>query len=164
MTKINTFTVAGVSSLNGITKVRFSNDIAARATMLTYTGHKDINLVELATEATKLDAAIAIQPMTEFEGEVAQAAIADYIAKNTPQEPKQRGRPMKLPTLDAIPTRQAGKFIKKVVREQMLEELLAETIAAKDAAAAKREARAAAKAVEAAAIEAAAIEAETADA
>lgn len=174
MTKVNTFTVAGVSALNGVAKVRFSNDMKKRMFMLAYSGHVDIALVELTDEMTKLDAAIAIQTMDEFAGEVQQAAIADYIEKNTAQPAKPRGRPMKLPTLDAIPTRVAGKFIKKVVREEMLAELIADTIAAKDAAAAKRATRAAAKAAddaaidaelaEAAADDAAAIAAETADA
>ena len=161
----NTFTVAGVSALNGVTKVRFSNDIAKRKFMLAYSGHVDINIVELANEATKLEAAIMIQPMTEFAGEVEQAAIADYIAKNTPKPAKPRGRPMTLPTLEDIPKRVAGKFITTVVREEMLEALIAETIATKDAAAAKRAQRAETKAADDAA-EAAAAEdaAEIADA
>lgn len=145
MTK-NTFTVAGVSTLNGTAKVRFSNEIAARVKMLAYTGHTDIALVELSGELTKLEAAQELQGHADMQGDVAQAAIADYIAKNTPREPAPRGRPVKLPTLADVPTRENGKFIAKAVREQMLEQLIADTLAAKAEAAEKRRARAAKKA------------------
>jgi hypothetical protein len=142
----NTFTVAGVSTLNGTAKVRFSNDIEQRMFMLSYSGHTDIALVELSGELSKLDAAIELQGRAEMQSEVQQAAIADYIEKNTPRPAAPRGRPIKLPTLADVPTRANGKFIAKAVREQMLEQLIADTVAEKEAAAAKRKARAEAKA------------------
>ena len=149
MANDKTFTVAGVSTLNGTAKVRFSNDIEQRMFMLGYSGHTDITLVELSGELSKLEAAQEIQGRAEFAGDTEQAAIAAFIEKNTPRPAAPRGRPIKLPTLADVPNRENGKFIAKAVREEMLEQLIADTIAEKQAAAAKRKARAAAKAAEA---------------
>lgn len=50
---MSTFKVAGVSTLNGKTKVRFANDLVSRVKMLLKDGHEDINLIELADPLTK---------------------------------------------------------------------------------------------------------------
>ena len=50
------FKVAGVSTFNGLTKVRFANDFVSRVKMLIKGGHTDINLLELPTAMTKPDA------------------------------------------------------------------------------------------------------------
>ena len=146
----NTFTIAGVSTLNGIAKVRFSNHLEQRMAMLAYSGHIDITLVELSGELTKLEAAQELLGRDEMQDDKQQAAIATFIEKNTPRQSAPRGRPFKLPTLDDVPTRENGKFIAKAVREQMLEQMIADAIAEKEAAAEKRKARAAKKADEAA--------------
>jgi hypothetical protein len=49
------FSHAGVSSLNGVTKVRFAND-ALRVKVLAKNGHKDIDIVEMKTPMTKAGA------------------------------------------------------------------------------------------------------------
>ena len=46
---------AGVSSLNGVTKVRFAND-ALRVKVLAKNGHKGIDIVELKNPMSKADA------------------------------------------------------------------------------------------------------------
>jgi hypothetical protein len=50
------FKVAGVSTFNGQTKVRFANDFVSRVKMLVKGGHSDINLLELPEAMTKPDA------------------------------------------------------------------------------------------------------------
>lgn len=50
------FTVAGVSTQNGITKVRFANDIVSRTKLLSKGGHSPLELVELPKAMTKADA------------------------------------------------------------------------------------------------------------
>ena len=50
------FKVIGVSTLNGVTKVRFANDMVSRVKILNKDGHKDINLIELSTPLSKADA------------------------------------------------------------------------------------------------------------
>ena len=151
--KTATFAVAGVSTANGISKVRFSNDVAQRTYMLARTGHTDITLVELSGELSKLDAAIELKDADAMQGENEKAVIAAFIEKNTPREAAPRGRPVTLPTLADIPLRINGKFAKKIVREEMLEQLIADTLFAKAEASAKRKARADAKAAAAAAVE-----------
>ncbi len=72
------FSVAGTSTLDGETKVRFANDIL-RLKVLAKHGHEDITLVELETPMTKLDAVKFIKGLDEFSNVAAQAAIADYL-------------------------------------------------------------------------------------
>ena len=50
------FTVAGTATQNGITKVRFANDLVARVKILTKNGCTNINLIELPQPMTKLEA------------------------------------------------------------------------------------------------------------
>ena len=50
------FKVIGISTLNGVTKVRFANDMVSRVKILNKDGHKDINLIELPNALSKADA------------------------------------------------------------------------------------------------------------
>lgn len=151
MSKTNkTFTVAGVSTLNGVTKPRFASDIKSRTFMLTYTEHTAIKLVELPFAMSKLEAVRHLQTLPEFADETSAAALSAYVAKSEPKAPGKRGRPMKLPTLDDVPVRENGKFLSKAVRQERLEALIAEAKAAVAARAEARKARAEAKAAKAA--------------
>lgn len=55
------FTVAGTSNLNGEVKVRFGNDLVARIKVLHSRGNTDVNLIELPSPMTKLDALLYLQ-------------------------------------------------------------------------------------------------------
>jgi hypothetical protein len=76
------FAVAGVSTLNGKTKVRFAND-AMRVKILAKNGHTDVELIELPREMTKAEIA---QYMTEqgfgSGNPAVEAAIRDLAKKN----------------------------------------------------------------------------------
>jgi len=50
------FTIAGVSTLNGQTKVRFANDMVGRVKMLVKSGHTNIDLYELPEPMSKAEA------------------------------------------------------------------------------------------------------------
>lgn len=50
------FKVTGVSTLDGITKVRFANDFVSRVKMLIKAGHDDIELMELPEAMSKANA------------------------------------------------------------------------------------------------------------
>lgn len=50
------FKVTGVSTQNGLTKVRFANDFVSRVKMLIKAGHTDIELMELDEPMSKADA------------------------------------------------------------------------------------------------------------
>ena len=56
------FTVAGTATQHGNTKVRFANDLVARIKILNKNNCTDINLVELPSPMTKLQ---ALQYLTE---------------------------------------------------------------------------------------------------
>lgn len=81
------FTVCGTSTLDGEMKVRFANDVM-RVKVLAKHGHEDITLIELDEAMDKLSAAKFIKTLDEFQGANEQAAIDDYIERNTPKEPK----------------------------------------------------------------------------
>lgn len=78
------FTVAGVSTLDGETKVRFAND-ELRVKVLLKHGHTDPILIALPEAMTKLAAVEFIQGLDEFQGVAAQSAIADYLDAKTPK-------------------------------------------------------------------------------
>jgi len=50
------FKVTGVSTCNGLTKVRFANDFVSRVKMLIKSGHSNIELLELPESMSKADA------------------------------------------------------------------------------------------------------------
>jgi hypothetical protein len=50
------FTVAGVSTQHGITKVRFANDLTSRVKLLSKGGHSPLELIELPNAMSKADA------------------------------------------------------------------------------------------------------------
>jgi hypothetical protein len=83
MTTNKTFSVAGVSTLNGVTKVRFANDLM-RVKVLDKSGHTDVILADLEGEYTKLEAAAQLLALPDFSDEQIQAVINDYISENTP--------------------------------------------------------------------------------
>jgi hypothetical protein len=93
-----TFTVAGVTTKDGVCKVRFANDIEGRSDLLIKGGHTDVVFVELGAELTKTEAVAAIKDRPEFAGAEAQAAIKLFMIKNGMVETvkRPRGRPRKV--------------------------------------------------------------------
>lgn len=77
------FSVAGVSTLDGKTKIRFAND-SMRIKILAKNGHTDIELVDLPREMTKAEIA---QHMVEIDFAKGRKHVADavaYVAKKNP--------------------------------------------------------------------------------
>jgi hypothetical protein len=89
-----TFSVVGVSSLNGAYKVRFANDIM-RIKVLAKHGHTDIRLADLGAETGKYAAVELLKSMDEFQDVAAQDAIAEYLSENAPKADK----PAKVPVV-----------------------------------------------------------------
>ena len=79
---IKTFEVAGVSTLNGVTKVRFANDYVGRFKILIKNGHDDINLIELGEKLTKAQICQALLSHPQFQDEAAQSAITEFVVRN----------------------------------------------------------------------------------
>lgn len=76
------YTVAGTATHNGITKVRFANDLVARIKILTKAGATDINLVELPKPMSKLEALQYLQTLGITEGN-AGFAVSNKLAEKT---------------------------------------------------------------------------------
>lgn len=77
-----TYTVAGVSTQNGETKVRFANDLVARFKTLSANGHSDITVIELGNALDKSSACAVLINHPDFQTESAQGAIAGYVSRN----------------------------------------------------------------------------------
>jgi ribosome maturation protein Sdo1 len=77
------FAVAGVSTLEGKTKLRFAND-TMRIKILAKNGHKDVELVELPTEMTKAEAVQHLKTIGFGAGNPAVEAAIAYAEKKNP--------------------------------------------------------------------------------
>jgi hypothetical protein len=85
MTTAKKFTVAGVSTLEGKTKIRFAND-TMRIKILGKNGHTDVDLVNLPHEMTKAEIAVHLREIGFGAGKPAVEAAVAYIAKKNPAE------------------------------------------------------------------------------
>ena len=77
-----TFSVAGVSTFKGETKVRFANDFVSRIKILDKNEHTDVELIELGTELSKEDVCKVLVAHPKFQVVAAQVAIAEYLTRN----------------------------------------------------------------------------------
>lgn len=110
------FKVVGVSTRNGVTKVRFANDMT-RVKILIKTGSTNVNLIELP-EAMDKPAAVSYLKTTELYldpqlREAIDEADAKYNGTAVTTAPKARAeksKPVKAtPSLEAIRARAAQK-------------------------------------------------------
>ena len=102
----NTFTVAGISRLNGVYKVRYANDIM-RVKVLEKSKHTNIDLIELP-EAMDKDAIPAFLLKIDFDNgnKEVRAAIEEAVAKRSGVKPKPAAKSKKTtPSMDAIAAR-----------------------------------------------------------
>lgn len=77
------FSVAGVSTLAGKTKIRFANDVM-RIKILAKNGHTDVELVELPSEMTKAEAVQHLKTVGFGKGNAAIEAAMAYAEKKNP--------------------------------------------------------------------------------
>ena len=77
------FAVAGVSTLDGKTKIRFAND-TMRIKILAKNGHTDIELIDLPREMTKAEIAQHMIETGFGKGNPAVEAAVAYVAKKNP--------------------------------------------------------------------------------
>ncbi len=77
------FAVAGISTLNGKTKIRFAND-SMRVKILAKNGHTDVELIELPHEMTKGEIAQYMHEQDFAKGRVHVMDAIKYIAKKNP--------------------------------------------------------------------------------
>ncbi len=77
-----TFSVAGTSTLNGITKIRFANDFVSRLKILFKNGHDNVELIELGGEFTKAQVCQTLMNHPKFQSEDQQSAIYEFVVRN----------------------------------------------------------------------------------
>ena len=77
-----TFSVAGTSTNNGITKIRFANDFVDRLKILYKNGHENVELIELGGEFTKAQVCQILMAHDKFQGEDQQGAIYEFVVRN----------------------------------------------------------------------------------
>jgi len=105
---MSTFKVVGTSKLNGVTKVRFANDMT-RVKVLQKNDHTEIDLVELVEPMSKADAVAYLIKIDFANGraDVAQA-LAEASdkriegANKEPRKTKEAKKPKKAPAPKAI--------------------------------------------------------------
>jgi len=82
MATSKTFSVAGTSTLNGVTKIRFANDFVNRLKILYKNGHENVELIELGSELTKAQVCQVLMAHPKFQSEDQQAAIYEFVVRN----------------------------------------------------------------------------------
>jgi hypothetical protein len=108
---MSTFTVAGVSTQYGITKVRFANDLTSRVKLLSKGGHSPLELMELPKAMTKAEACQHLLDVggvfTQWSGLIIetmgkkQVTVASKPAKAAPAKAPAKSvpaKPAKAPT------------------------------------------------------------------
>ena len=117
-----TFKVAGVTTHNGNSKVRFTDDMVRRVKQFSKGGATRIDLVDLPSEMTKVEALKYIQALDMFKSAEDQALIADALAdrEKVKSEVKVKATKANKPSVEAIKAR--AKKSKEVSPEQILAE------------------------------------------
>ena len=119
-----TFKVAGMTTNNGNTKVRFTDDMVRRIKQFTKGGHTRVDFVDLPNEMTKIEALQYLATHANFQSPADQATIADTLADKMKEANKGTVK-VKVsktkPSIDAIKAR-AKKATKEVSVEQVLAE------------------------------------------
>src|SRR5210317_2163477 len=77
-----TFSVAGTSTNNGITKIRFANDFVSRLKILYKNGHENVELIELGGEYTKSEVCQILMSHPKMQSEDQQTAIYEFVVRN----------------------------------------------------------------------------------
>ena len=82
MATTKTYSVAGTSMLNGVTKVRFASDFIDRIKILYKNGHEDVELIELGGEFTKAQICQILMAHPKFQSDEQQTAIYEFVVRN----------------------------------------------------------------------------------
>ena len=112
-----TFTVAGVSTQNGVTKVRFANDIVSRTKLLAKGGHLPLELIELPRPMSKAEACAHLLDVGGIFANYADLITETMNKKVTNATPK-----VKAPKVKAAPVQKTSNKIKSVEKRIKEEE------------------------------------------
>ena len=82
MATTKTYSVAGTSTLNGVTKIRFANDFVSRLKILFKNGHENVELIELGGKFTKAEVCQILMSHPKMQSEDQQSAIYEFVVRN----------------------------------------------------------------------------------
>ena len=118
-----TFKVAGITTHGTSTKVRFTDDMVRRVKQFSKGGASRIDLIELPSEMTKLEALKYLQTHVDFQSAEDQATISDAITDRTKEASKGevKVKSKTAPSLENIKAR--AKKTKEVSAEEILKEV-----------------------------------------
>jgi hypothetical protein len=130
---MSTFTVAGVSTQNGVTKVRFANDIVSRTKLLAKGGHSPLELIELPRPMTKGEACAHLLDVGGVFKQYATLITETMGKKVSSGAPKVAKQPkVKAPKVKATPVQKTSSKVKaiekKIKEEDKDDELLIEEL------------------------------------
>ena len=115
----NTFKVAGITTHNGNTKVRFTDDMIRRVKQFSKGGASRIDLVELPSEMTKVEAVKHLMTLEMFNSASDQATLADCL---TDKEKVANKGTVKVkatkPSIDAIKARAKSAKVSETTEAQ----------------------------------------------
>ena len=100
-----TFKVAGITTHNGNTKVRFTDDMVRRVKQFAKGGAGRIDFIELPEPMNKIDALKYMLTCKEFSSEDDQATIEDILEDKIKESRKGEVKVKAAPSLDAIKAR-----------------------------------------------------------
>jgi hypothetical protein len=110
------FKVAGITTHNGNSKVRFTDDMVRRIKQFSKGGATRIDLVELPSEMSKVEALKYMQAHADFQSAEDQATISDSLADRV-KEPK-AAKTVKVkatkPSIDSIKARAKKAVVAEV--------------------------------------------------
>jgi hypothetical protein len=121
----DTFKVAGITTHNGNSKVRFTDDMVRRVKQFSKGGATRIDLVELPSEMTKVEALTYLSTHTDFQSPSDLATICDALSDRVLEASKHtvkvRTTKAAKPSMDSIKAK-ASKT-KEVTAEELLKEV-----------------------------------------
>ena len=102
-----TFKVAGITTHNGNSKVRFTDDMVRRVKQFSKGGATRIDLVDLPSEMTKVESLKYMQTLELFKSAEDQALIADALAdrEKVKREVKVKATKATKPSVESIKAR-----------------------------------------------------------
>ena len=119
MANLPVFKVAGITTHGTNSKVRFTDDMVRRIKQFNKGGASRIDLIELPTEMSKIDALNYLKAHPKFQSPADQSTISDSIEdrKGTPTKREVKVKVVKTkPSVEAIKAR----VKKKVTAESIL--------------------------------------------
>jgi hypothetical protein len=115
----NTFKVAGITTHGTSSKVRFTDDLVRRVKQFGKGGASRIDLLELPSEMTKVEALQFLQAHADFQSPSDQALISDSLEDRSKVKSEVKVKTSKAtkPSMDAIKARAKTAVAKTTVTE-----------------------------------------------